>query len=269
MKSFIALYLVLIAIVSTAIAALPTCYVNRQGVADCSSTPKGPGPSKLQLLMNLAGPRLAPWVQHTTDQYADVRKQAQIWQHQAQQNIDKFRSYIPSVNLTSANEWINTAAANVQTAIENQETTEFGKWLKFAGEETGLDTLLASLQAVKLEDLPRETRDHIRKNPKDTAYYVIQGVVFFTPGAVYGPLLKVSGFGRLGHRAHTLATAFQKAYGGAVPAGSWLSRLTSAGMGGRGRITLDRMTRLGALTVGAVNKGWGRLRNATSQHPEQ
>ncbi|KAK4898213.1 hypothetical protein LTR27_004220 [Elasticomyces elasticus] len=173
MKSFIALYLVLIAIVSTAIAALPTCYMNRQGVADCSSIPKGPGPSKLQLLMSLAGPRLAPWVQQTANQYADLKTQGEIWQHQAQQNIDKFKTYIPSANLTSANEWINTAAANVQTAIENQETTEFGKWLKFASEETGLDTMLASLQAVKLEDLPSETRDYIRNNPKDTAYYVV------------------------------------------------------------------------------------------------
>ncbi|KAK5707438.1 hypothetical protein LTR17_020675 [Elasticomyces elasticus] len=267
MKTFIALYLILIGIVSTAIAALPTCYVDEHGVADCSSPPKGP--SKLQQLMNLAGPRAAPWVQQTADQYADAKMQAKIWQHQAQQNIDKFKSYIPSANLTSANDWIDTAAANVQTATENQETSEFGKWLKFASEETGLDTMLASLQAVGLEDLPREIRDYIRNNPKDTAYHVIQGVVFFTPGSVYGPLLKVSGFGRLGHRAHTLATAFQKAYGGAVPAGSWLSSLTSAGMGGRGRITLDRITRLGALTAGAVNKGWGRFRNATAQHLEQ
>ncbi|KAK5691272.1 hypothetical protein LTR17_025719 [Elasticomyces elasticus] len=269
MKNFIALYLVLIAIVLTAIAALPTCYVDEQGVTDCSSPPKQKGSSKLQQLMNLAGPRAAPWVQQTADQYADVKMQAKVWQHKAQQNIDKFRSYIPGVNLTGANEWINTAAANVQTAIENQETSEFGKCLKFASEESGLDTMLASLQAVKLEDLPSETRDYIRNNPKDTAYYVVQGVVFFTPGAVHGPLLKALGFGRLGHRTHTLATAYQRVYKGAVPARSWLSRLTSAGMGGRGRIALDRFTRLGALTAGAVNKGWGRFRNATAQHPEQ
>ncbi|KAK5686116.1 hypothetical protein LTS10_002230 [Elasticomyces elasticus] len=265
MKSFIALYVVLIAIISTAIAALPMCYVNGLGVADCSSTPKGP--SDLQLLMSRAGPRAAPWmhrVQQTADHFADVKMQAKIWQHQAQLNINKFKSVIPNVNLTSANEWINTAAANVQTAIENQETSEFGAWIKVASEISGLNSTLENLKVLKVEDLPGDIWEYIQENSGQTAFYVVAGVAFVCPGAFTAPLLKLTGFKKIGIRAKTLASLCQHSYGAAVPAGSWLATCTSAGMGGYGKVVLNGMWRFGSLAAGVVKAGMGS-RNRTAE----
>lgn len=41
----------------------------------------------------------------------------------------------------------------------------------------------------------------IRDNPKQTIFYIVEGVLFFVPGGFYGPVLRWLGWGRLGVRA--------------------------------------------------------------------
>ena len=48
--------------------------------------------------------------------------------------------------------------------------------------------------AINYEDLPEDIKTWIKENPKQTAFYVFQGVVFFAPGLLSAPLLRLLGF---------------------------------------------------------------------------
>ncbi|KAK3619294.1 hypothetical protein LTR56_013874 [Elasticomyces elasticus] len=255
MKHFIALLLVSTTLCSASVAIRPICYANEQGVADCRNPPTRSSAVRilktLRVLTGFAAPGDLAWMDKS-QQYAEQSTEAMLWDHYVQQNIDKFKSVSPNVNLTSANEWINTAAAHVQTAIENQETTEFGKWLKVASE------------VVKMEELPSDVLKYIKENPGKTAFYVVAGVAFFNPGGVTGPLLNLAGFEEIGHRAKTLSTLWQRTYGAAVPGGSWLSTCTSAGMGGYGEAVLNEMCQSGAVAAGIAKAGVDLVQSGTA-----
>lgn len=51
---------------------------------------------------------------------------------------------------------------------------------------------------VKVEDMPDAVVQWIRDNPKQTTFYIVQGVAFFVPGALYGPVLSWLGWKAFG-----------------------------------------------------------------------
>ncbi|KAK5135165.1 hypothetical protein LTR08_005551 [Meristemomyces frigidus] len=124
------------------------------------------------------------------------------WVSQAAKDV---KAETDKIDLTVPNGWIHKASASVQYAIENTDS-DFGKWLKQASKDVGLNNTLNDLQAVKLEEFPSGAFQYIKDNPKQTTFHIINGVAFFSPALVYGPLLGVLGFGAGGVRAASLAT---------------------------------------------------------------
>lgn len=120
------------------------------------------------------------------------------WAQQAGRDI---KAETDKIKLTGANAWIHRTAADTQHALNRMNNTDFQRWLKQASKDVGLEATLDDLQAVKLEELPEETLRYIRENPEQTLFYVVEGVAFFTPGLIYGPLLKVLGFSARGVKA--------------------------------------------------------------------
>ncbi|KAK3677196.1 hypothetical protein LTR78_002734 [Recurvomyces mirabilis] len=118
-----------------------------------------------------------------------------------QQAVKDIKAETDKIDLTVPNEWIRGAAADVKKAIGNLDESALQEWLKQASKEVGLDGTLDDLQAVKLEELPAEAWNFIEENPGQTAFYIVEGIVFIAPGAVNGPLLNVVGFGAHGVRA--------------------------------------------------------------------
>jgi hypothetical protein len=49
------------------------------------------------------------------------------------------------------------------------------------------------IHQVNYEELPEETTKWIKEHPYQTAFYVVNGVVFFAPGLLTTPLLTVLG----------------------------------------------------------------------------
>ena len=111
------------------------------------------------------------------------------------------KSETDKIDLTVPNGWIHKASASVQYAIENMDSSDFGKWLKQASKDIGVHNTLNNLQAVRLEELPTEADQYIKDNPKQTVFHIVNGVAFFSPAIVYEPLLGMLGFGVGGVRA--------------------------------------------------------------------
>ncbi|KAK5126246.1 hypothetical protein LTR85_010481 [Meristemomyces frigidus] len=120
------------------------------------------------------------------------------WVGQAAKDV---KAETDKIELTGANRWIHRAAADVQHAIDNMDSSDLGKWLKQASKDIGLHATLDDLQAVKLEELPSGAVQYIRDNPAQTVFHIVNGVAFFSPMTIYGPLLGVVGFGAGGVRA--------------------------------------------------------------------
>lgn len=58
----------------------------------------------------------------------------------------------------------------------------------------------AKFYKIKWEDLPIIIKDWIKANPRQTAFHVVNGVVFFAPAAASGPILWILGFTPVGPR---------------------------------------------------------------------
>ena len=122
---------------------------------------------------------------------------------------------------------------------------------------------------MRLEELPAETLRYIQENPGQTLFYVVNGVVLYSPGLVYGPILDALGWGAVGVRGHSVAARSQQMFGGAVPAGSWFSRMTSSGAGGtQGAAMLNGLTRLGSLVACGVKPRFDILKNVSVPRAE-
>ena len=102
------------------------------------------------------------------------------------------------IDLTGANAWFSTTTRDIKQAVKQTDVTDLKTWLKKASEDAGFQIKLENLKGLKLEDLPQEVIKYIKENPGQTMFYVVNGVAFFSPGIVYGPLLKLLGFGARG-----------------------------------------------------------------------
>jgi hypothetical protein len=63
---------------------------------------------------------------------------------------------------------------------------------------------LAKFYQTNWDDLPQIIKDWIKEHPYQTAFYVANGVVFFAPSAVSGPVLWLLGYTSVGPRAGML-----------------------------------------------------------------
>ena len=151
-----------------------------------------------------ASKEIEPWAEQTASKVKDDIIGAPAFLAWAGEGVV---SELSKIGLVAVNGWINSAAATVQQAISdmsNEERSNFEKWLKNASESIGLQALLDGLQAIKLEDLPAQTVEYIKQNPRQTAFIVIGAVAFFVPALIYGPALALMGFGSGGEGAGTV-----------------------------------------------------------------
>lgn len=140
-------------------------------------------------------------------------------------------------------------------------------WFKREAKQMDLSRALSDLRAVKLEDLPAQVLQWIKDHPKQTTFYILDGVAFFVPGAMYLPVLRMLGFSRLGPVARTsqptlrpslhadpdegtVASLLQSRLSGHVPARGWFAYLQRAAMRGYGKKMLDRFSRVLSKVVG-------------------
>lgn len=120
------------------------------------------------------------------------------WVNEAAKDV---KAETDKIDLTGANEWIRDSASAIQDALNKENATGFEKWVSQVSTGIGLEAALEDLKYITLEDVPAETWQYIQDNPGQTAFYVVEGVALIAPGALFGPLLKVAGFGGVGHRA--------------------------------------------------------------------
>ncbi|OCK86093.1 hypothetical protein K432DRAFT_341911 [Lepidopterella palustris CBS 459.81] len=121
--------------------------------------------------------------------------------------------------------------------------------------------------AVDYKHLPMDVKDLIAENPFQTTFIIVNGVVFFAPGLLSGPLLCAFGWTSVGPRAGSLAAIIQSTCGTVLPRGLFAT-LQSASMGGYGAATVAWGVRVGAgiAEIGSwAWKGW----NAKSQQDKR
>ncbi|KFZ07988.1 hypothetical protein V502_09630 [Pseudogymnoascus sp. VKM F-4520 (FW-2644)] len=82
-------------------------------------------------------------------------------------------------------------------------------------------------------DVPPFIFDWMRAHPGQAVFYVVNGILVFTPAALTGPLLTSMGWGASGPVAGSVAASLQTMLGN-VGAGSIFAYLQSAAMGGYG-----------------------------------
>ncbi|TKA67504.1 hypothetical protein B0A55_08429 [Friedmanniomyces simplex] len=88
--------------------------------------------------------------------------------------------------------------------------------------------LVGSLHQIKWDELPKHIQEHIKNNPKMSAFQIVMLIIAVVPGLVVAPTLGMLGFSGSGPVAGSAAAAFQSANGATVG----FSILQSAAMGG-------------------------------------
>lgn len=58
--------------------------------------------------------------------------------------------------------------------------------------------LVVVLQKLKWEDVPQKAKEHIKNNPKMSAFQALSMLLLSVPGLVVGPVLAAMGFGSAG-----------------------------------------------------------------------
>ncbi|PQE10308.1 integral component of membrane protein [Rutstroemia sp. NJR-2017a WRK4] len=105
------------------------------------------------------------------------------------------------------------------------------------------------------DDLPQTIKDWIKAHPYQTAFHVVNGIVFFAPSAASGPVLWILGYTSAGPRAASFASLLQSKIG-LVGAKSFFAYLQSAGMGGYGAAAVNMGTRAFAFLGANVPAMW-------------
>ncbi|MCJ1397288.1 hypothetical protein MMC11_000480 [Xylographa trunciseda] len=140
---------------------------------------------------------------------------------------------------------------------------------------------LAAVEYDKLPDLFKEAKESIvgidyseeikgwiQEHPYQTAFYVANGIVFISPGLVTTPLLGLMGFGSLGPKAASAASAYQATIGN-IPKGATFALLESAAAGGYGAGIVNGVAQGGVLLESMVMAGKALLDSKTpSKEPE-
>ncbi|WVW79262.1 hypothetical protein I302_101229 [Kwoniella bestiolae CBS 10118] len=94
------------------------------------------------------------------------------------------------------------------------------------------------------DDLPETIKQYIEDHPYQSAFYVINGVVFIAPGLVWGPVLWLLGFSGIGPAAASAASFAQSLVHPVVSKGVF-AVFQSAKMGGYGVRIMDITVRTG------------------------
>ncbi|KAJ9635437.1 hypothetical protein H2199_008440 [Coniosporium tulheliwenetii] len=101
--------------------------------------------------------------------------------------------------------------------------------------QTSLEDLKDKLVAIKYEELPKQAKDYIRtyvkEHPYQTAFHIVNGVIYFTPATLTYPVLSLLGFTSHGPRAASVASGIMSVFGTGAARGV-LATVQSAAMGG-------------------------------------
>ncbi|MCJ1387411.1 hypothetical protein MMC18_000254 [Xylographa bjoerkii] len=111
-----------------------------------------------------------------------------------------------------------------------------------------------TIVGIDYSELSGDIRDWIQEHPYQTAFYVTNGIVLIAPGLVTTPILGLVGFGSLGSRAASIASAYQATLGN-VPKGAIFALLQSAGAGGAGLGVVNGVAQKSALLGTTVMAG--------------
>ncbi|EMD00287.1 hypothetical protein BAUCODRAFT_372368 [Baudoinia panamericana UAMH 10762] len=183
------------------------------------------------------------------DTFARLGENWNALTEEAKQAATRLNSALDHIGFIGHDRHLDEIPASIKQALTQINITAFEQWLVQTTEE-GLEEALKQLQAVDFKSLPADTVKYIEEHPLETAVFAVETVVFFVPGGVYIPLLRVLGFGRLGVRARSVAALLQSMIGPYVPARGWFAHLVSAAMGGYGRAVLNTITRV------TIKIGW-------------
>ncbi|KAF7925649.1 uncharacterized protein EAE98_006874 [Botrytis deweyae] len=118
----------------------------------------------------------------------------------------------------------------------------------------------ARVYQVEWNKLAVDIQIWIKAHPYQTAFYVVNGIVFFAPAASSGPILWVLGFSGKGPRAASFASILQRKYG-TVSAKDVYDHAQSAVMGGYGATAVSIVTKLFVAASSLFGEMWGS-RNA-------
>ncbi|KAJ8060455.1 hypothetical protein OCU04_010780 [Sclerotinia nivalis] len=128
----------------------------------------------------------------------------------------------------------DTEYALIPANFRQQEWQDHAKWYK-----------------IRWQDLPNIIKEWIKANPRQTASYIVDGVVFFAPTAASGPVLWLLGYTSVGPRAASFASFLQSKIG-LVGGRSVFAFLQSAAMDGYGTAAVKMVTRLLAAALGSL-----------------
>lgn len=90
--------------------------------------------------------------------------------------------------------WTAHSATTFKENLDKVDLEKADRWLAKIGLDPQLKGTWDNVRATKLEDVPEHVKNYIRDNPKQTTFYVIQGVLYFSPGVVWSPVLSLFGF---------------------------------------------------------------------------
>ncbi|ESZ95380.1 hypothetical protein SBOR_4236 [Sclerotinia borealis F-4128] len=114
----------------------------------------------------------------------------------------------------------------------------------------------AKFYKINWDDTPNVIKGWIKANPWQTAFFVVNGVVFFAPAAASGPILWILGYTSVGPRAASFATFLHSKIGVAAAKGGF-AYLQSAGMGGYGVAVVNTATQCTTAAIGLGAGLWG------------
>jgi hypothetical protein len=97
-------------------------------------------------------------------------------------------------------ESISGLAAQLQERIVKIEWQELSEQAKQALLQRATETRDA-VYAVKWEDLPENAKQYVKDHPYQTAFLVVEGLVYISPGAANMFLFRMLGFGPMGPKA--------------------------------------------------------------------
>ncbi|KAI1818377.1 hypothetical protein GGS20DRAFT_528369 [Poronia punctata] len=138
--------------------------------------------------------------------------------------------------------------------------------LEKAGVDKDTQGQIVETIRVEVEAWTEQVKEDFERDPiKTTAIAAFNAAIFINPGIVFGPALKVIGFGKY-IRAGALATKWQSRIGRVRPS-SLFSFLQSAGAGGRAAGVMNNIARGGMFAQKATQWFQGGNRDSDEDGP--